>query len=248
MADTRTHGVGEGNRNAAMGRHSYLSARNARRSASSPARAKSRRLRALPGQGSRRPWRPRAMPGRRKATASWAERCRVSRPRTCNGNQCRELDASIMGEGVAGGPRAASEPLRAGDRRSGDGRQPPARAERLRGCGARHQGGADRQCRALPPIEAGAAFRATAERVGYQELSGIRRQREAWQREASSDFARGGPSRAFERYQEHGAIYFAENRAQAKEELIKSWSDTAPPRWRKKLRSSWPTPGLTCAS
>jgi ATP-dependent exoDNAse (exonuclease V) alpha subunit len=31
----------------------------------------------------------------------------------------------------------------------------------------------------LQPIEAGAAFRAIAERVGYQELSGIRRQREA---------------------------------------------------------------------
>jgi len=50
----------------------------------------------------------------------------------------------------------------------------------------------------LQPIEAGAAFRAIAERVGYQELSGIRRQREAWQREASSDFARGQPGRAFE--------------------------------------------------
>ena len=43
----------------------------------------------------------------------------------------------------------------------------------------------------LQPIEAGAAFRAIAERVGYQELSGIRRQREAWQRNASCDFARG---------------------------------------------------------
>ena len=63
----------------------------------------------------------------------------------------------------------------------------------------------------LQPIEAGAAFRAIAERVGYQELSGIRRQHEAWQREASSDFARGEPGRAFDRYQEHGAIHFAEN-------------------------------------
>ena len=77
----------------------------------------------------------------------------------------------------------------------------------------------------LQPIEAGAAFRAIAERVGYQELSGIRRQREAWQREASSDFARGAPGRAFDRYQEHGAIHFAENRSGAKEELTKSWSE-----------------------
>jgi Ti-type conjugative transfer relaxase TraA len=77
----------------------------------------------------------------------------------------------------------------------------------------------------LQPIEAGAAFRAIAERVGYQELSGIRRQREAWQREASSDFARGQPERAFDRYQDHGAIHFGENRGKAKEELIKEWSD-----------------------
>ena len=45
--------------------------------------------------------------------------------------------------------------------------------------------------RARASIEAGAAFRAIAERVGYQELSGIRRQCEAWQRNASYDFARG---------------------------------------------------------
>jgi Ti-type conjugative transfer relaxase TraA len=77
----------------------------------------------------------------------------------------------------------------------------------------------------LQPIEAGAAFRAIAERVGYQELSGIRRQHEAWQREASGGFARGEPDRAFDHYQEHGAIHFGETRNKAKEELIKSWAE-----------------------
>jgi len=77
----------------------------------------------------------------------------------------------------------------------------------------------------LQPIEAGAAFRAIAERVGYQELSGIRRQREAWQREASGDFARGVPGRAFDRYQQHGSIHFAESRHSAKEELIGAWAE-----------------------
>src|SRR5229473_2698522 len=77
----------------------------------------------------------------------------------------------------------------------------------------------------LQPIEAGAAFRAIAERVGYQELSGIRRQREAWQRDASGDFARGEPARAFERYHQHGAIHFGESRSKAKEDLIREWSD-----------------------
>ena len=77
----------------------------------------------------------------------------------------------------------------------------------------------------LQPIEAGAAFRAIAERVGYRELSGIRRQREAWQREASRDFARGEPGRALELYHDHDAIHFVEDRGRAKEELIRSWGD-----------------------
>lgn len=76
----------------------------------------------------------------------------------------------------------------------------------------------------LQPIEAGAAFRAVAERVGYRELSGIRRQREFWQREASRDFARGEPRRALDRYQRHGAIQLTDDRGKAKAELIKAWS------------------------
>jgi Ti-type conjugative transfer relaxase TraA len=77
----------------------------------------------------------------------------------------------------------------------------------------------------LQPIEAGAAFRAIAERVGYRELAGIRRQREGWQREASRDFARGEPGRALELYHEHEAIHFGESRERAKDELIRAWGE-----------------------
>jgi ATP-dependent exoDNAse (exonuclease V) alpha subunit len=56
----------------------------------------------------------------------------------------------------------------------------------------------------LQPIEAGAAFRAIAERIGYQELTAIRRQQAQWQREASRDFARGDAGVALASYQEHG--------------------------------------------
>jgi len=77
----------------------------------------------------------------------------------------------------------------------------------------------------LQPIEAGAAFRAIAERVGYRELSGIRRQHEEWQREASRDFARGEPGLALGLYQQHEAIHFSEDREQAKEGLIRSWGE-----------------------
>jgi len=50
----------------------------------------------------------------------------------------------------------------------------------------------------LQPIEAGAAFRAIAERTGYQELTSIRRQQAEWQREASRDFARGDAGAALD--------------------------------------------------
>jgi ATP-dependent exoDNAse (exonuclease V) alpha subunit len=53
----------------------------------------------------------------------------------------------------------------------------------------------------LQPIEAGAAFRAIAERTGYQELTAIRRQQAQWQRGASRDFARGDAGRALASYQ-----------------------------------------------
>jgi Ti-type conjugative transfer relaxase TraA len=77
----------------------------------------------------------------------------------------------------------------------------------------------------LQPIEAGAAFRAIAERTGYQELTGIRRQQAEWQREAAHDFAKGDSSRALGRYEEHGAIRFAATRANAKDQLIRDWAE-----------------------
>jgi ATP-dependent exoDNAse (exonuclease V) alpha subunit len=48
----------------------------------------------------------------------------------------------------------------------------------------------------LQAIGAGAPFRAIAERVGFVELTEIRRQQEDWQREASRAFARGGTAEA----------------------------------------------------
>jgi Ti-type conjugative transfer relaxase TraA len=77
----------------------------------------------------------------------------------------------------------------------------------------------------LQPIEAGAAFRAIAERTGYKELIGIRRQRAQWQREASRDFARGDAAGALDRYHERGAIRFVAGREQAKDQLIRDWAE-----------------------
>jgi ATP-dependent exoDNAse (exonuclease V) alpha subunit len=51
----------------------------------------------------------------------------------------------------------------------------------------------------LQPIEAGAAFRAIADRIGYAELETIYRQREQWMRDASLDLARGNVAAALKR-------------------------------------------------
>lgn len=82
----------------------------------------------------------------------------------------------------------------------------------------------------LQPIEAGAAFRAIAERIGYAELETIYRQREQWMRDASLDLARGRIGKAVETYGAHGRIQASMLKAQAVTNLIADWNrdfDTA---------------------
>jgi ATP-dependent exoDNAse (exonuclease V) alpha subunit len=90
----------------------------------------------------------------------------------------------------------------------------------------------------LQPIEAGAAFRAIAERTGYKELTGIRRQQAQWQREASRDFARGDAGAALARYKERGAIRLASTREQATDRLIGDWADQRDSHPRRAVSSS----------
>lgn len=75
----------------------------------------------------------------------------------------------------------------------------------------------------LQPIEAGAAFRAIADRIGYSELETIYRQRERWMCEASLDLARGNVSKAVGAYHRHGHFKGSELKAQAVENLIADW-------------------------
>ena len=58
----------------------------------------------------------------------------------------------------------------------------------------------------LQPIQAGAAFRAVAERVGFAELEGVRRQGEDWQRQASQDLARHRTREGLEAYAERDGV------------------------------------------
>lgn len=75
----------------------------------------------------------------------------------------------------------------------------------------------------LQPIEAGAAFRAISERVGFMELEGVRRQHEAWAQKASREFARGRVARALDAYDERGHIKWSGTREEAHEALVADW-------------------------
>ncbi|UXT85268.1 Ti-type conjugative transfer relaxase TraA [Agrobacterium tumefaciens] len=76
----------------------------------------------------------------------------------------------------------------------------------------------------LQPIEAGAAFRAIADRIGYAELETIYRQREQWMRDASLDLARGHLSKAITAYQSNGKMIGSELKADAVTNLIADWN------------------------
>ncbi|MEK4035861.1 Ti-type conjugative transfer relaxase TraA [Methylocystis sp. IM2] len=73
----------------------------------------------------------------------------------------------------------------------------------------------------LQPIQAGAAFRAIAERVGFVELEGVRRQGEDWQRAASVAFARHRTEEGLSAYAERGAVRLAETREAARAGIVR---------------------------
>lgn len=76
----------------------------------------------------------------------------------------------------------------------------------------------------LQPIEAGAAFRAIADRTGYAELETIYRQREQWMRDASLDLARGNVAAALKSYEASGRLQPRKLKTDAVAALIEDWN------------------------
>ncbi|NSZ66878.1 MULTISPECIES: Ti-type conjugative transfer relaxase TraA [Rhizobium/Agrobacterium group] len=76
----------------------------------------------------------------------------------------------------------------------------------------------------LQPIEAGAAFRAIVDRIGYAELETIYRQREEWMRKASLDLARGNVENALSAYGANVRITGERLKAEAVKRLIADWN------------------------
>ncbi|MQW08476.1 Ti-type conjugative transfer relaxase TraA, partial [Sinorhizobium meliloti] len=77
----------------------------------------------------------------------------------------------------------------------------------------------------LQPIEAGAAFRAITERIGFAELAGVRRQRDAWARDASRLFARGKLEEGLDAYAQQGRIVETETRAEIVDRIVADWAN-----------------------
>ncbi|MFX5714199.1 AAA family ATPase, partial [Acinetobacter baumannii] len=75
----------------------------------------------------------------------------------------------------------------------------------------------------LQAIEAGAAFRATADRHGAIEITDIRRQREDWQQRAARHLATGRTAEALGVYDHRGHVHMADTRDTARAELIDRW-------------------------
>ncbi len=76
----------------------------------------------------------------------------------------------------------------------------------------------------LQPIEAGAAFRAIVDRIGYAELETIYRQREDWMRHASLDLARGNIEQGLLAYRTRGHVVGENLKSEAVESLISAWN------------------------
>jgi len=75
----------------------------------------------------------------------------------------------------------------------------------------------------LQAIEAGAAFRAVAERVGAVEIAEVRRQRAEWQRDATRELATGRTAEALGRYARAGMVVGHDTREAARAALVEGW-------------------------
>ena len=75
----------------------------------------------------------------------------------------------------------------------------------------------------LQAIEAGAAFRSISERHGAAEITEIRRQRAAWQRDATRWLATGMTPEAIGAYREHCMVHAADTREAARANLVEGW-------------------------
>ncbi len=76
----------------------------------------------------------------------------------------------------------------------------------------------------LQAIEAGGAFRDLSERHAHVEIGEIRRQHDAWQRDATRHLATGRTAAAIDAYRARGMVRVSASRDEAKRQLIEGWA------------------------
>lgn len=81
----------------------------------------------------------------------------------------------------------------------------------------------------LQPIEAGGAFKAIQDQIGAADLTGIRRQREAWMRQAVRSLATGEAATALAGLDKAGRLHIAEDNIGARADLVTRWADSPQP-------------------
>ncbi len=77
----------------------------------------------------------------------------------------------------------------------------------------------------LQAIEAGAAYRAIAERVGFVEMTDIRRQSEVWQQQATRDFASERTAEGLLAYEQHDHVHTFNTQEAAMTGMIEQWDE-----------------------
>jgi len=77
----------------------------------------------------------------------------------------------------------------------------------------------------LQAIEAGAAYRAIAERIGFVEMRDIRRQIEAWQQQATRDFASERTADGLLAYEQHDNVHTFNTKDSAMSGMIEQWDE-----------------------
>lgn len=77
----------------------------------------------------------------------------------------------------------------------------------------------------LQAIEAGAAFRAITERVGFAEMTEIRRQRATWQQHATRDLAQANTVKALAAYEAHDHLHVFERQSEAMMRMVERWDE-----------------------
>jgi len=75
----------------------------------------------------------------------------------------------------------------------------------------------------LQAIEAGSPMRMIAEEVGSETLAEIRRQKEAWQKQATVDFHDGKTEKALEAYRQHGHVIEHGTQQGAIDSIVEAW-------------------------